>query len=202
MTPHKGIGYVCCVQVKKGRQIKRYLSTRTHTSGTRCTSVTSLTSFVHFLHFPYFLCPRHFLLFHWNEVHKCAIHGCSRYYTATEGSCSCLQRAVTFPLADDLDLGAAGHSTDEVGAAVPPSIATSGRKKIVRGDVVSVSPTIFDGDKPGSYSNKNPERCYGVVQSVRANGLVSVEWENKDVDDVRLKDLKKEPTHTMSYQIY
>ena len=37
MTPHKGIGYVCCVQVKKGRQIKRYLSTRTHTSGIRCT---------------------------------------------------------------------------------------------------------------------------------------------------------------------
>ena len=113
-----------------------------------------------------------------------------------------MQRAVTFPLANDLDLGAAGHSTDEVGAAVPPSIVTSGRKKIERGDVVSVSPTIFDGDKPGSYSEENPERCYGVVRSVRANGLVSVEWENKDVDDVKLKDLKKEPTHTMSYQIY
>jgi translation initiation factor IF-1 len=99
-------------------------------------------------------------------------------------------------------LGAAGHSTDEVGAAVLPSIVTSGRKKIVRGDVVSVCPTIFDGDEPGSYSEDNPERCYGVVQSVRTNGLVSVEWENKDVDDVKLKDLKKEPTHTMSYQIY
>ena len=172
------------------------------TSGTRCTSVTSLTSFVHFLHFPCFLCTRHFLLFLWNEVQKCAIHGCSRYYTATEGSCSCLQRAVTNPLANDLDLGAAGHSTDLVGAAVPPSIVTSRRKKVVRGDVVSVSPTIFDGDKPGSYSKENPERCYGVVRSVRANGLVSVEWENKDVDDVKLKDLKKEPTHTMSYQIY
>ena len=113
-----------------------------------------------------------------------------------------MQRAVTFPLADDLDLGAAGHSTDEVGAAVPLSIATSGRKKIVRGDVVSVAATLFDGDNPGSYSQDNPGRCYGVVRSVRANGLVSVEWENKDVDDVRLKDLKKEPTHTMSYQIY
>ena len=64
--------------------------------------------------------------------------------------------------------------------------------KIGVGDVVSVPATIFDGDEPGSYSDENPERCFGIVESLDEKGLVQVRWTNGDVDGVKLKDLKKE----------
>jgi hypothetical protein len=31
------------------------------------------------------------------------------------------------------------------------------------GDLVSCSPTLFDGNQPGSYSDDHPERCFGIV---------------------------------------
>ena len=58
--------------------------------------------------------------------------------------------------------------------------------------MVSVPATIFDGDDPGSYSDENPERCFGIVESLDEKGLVQVRWTNGDVDGVKLKDLKKE----------
>ena len=57
---------------------------------------------------------------------------------------------------------------------------------------MSASPTIFDGDVPGSFSESFPERFFGIVEAVKANGLVTVRWENDDVNVVKLKDLKRE----------
>ena len=67
-----------------------------------------------------------------------------------------------------------------------------GRTKIGEGDVVSVPAMLFDGDEPGSFPNENPDRCFGVVESVSKNGVVSVRWSDGDVYDVKLKDCKKE----------
>jgi hypothetical protein len=75
---------------------------------------------------------------------------------------------------------------------LPKKKGKVGFVKIVKGDVVSVSPTIFDGDAPGSFSESFPERCFGIVESIKANGLVTVRWENDDVNEVKLKDLKRE----------
>jgi hypothetical protein len=45
------------------------------------------------------------------------------------------------------------------------------------GDIISVSPKLFDGDKPGSYSNENPERQFGVIKRVwKAKKICQVEW--------------------------
>ena len=46
-----------------------------------------------------------------------------------------------------------------------------------RGDAVSVSPEIFDGDKPGSFSKDNPERQLGTIVKVwEGRKLAQVEW--------------------------
>jgi len=74
--------------------------------------------------------------------------------------------------------------------------------KIVKGDVVSVCPTLFDGEKPGSFSMHFPERCFGRVITVHISGLVTVLWENGSKDKVKLTDLKKESTHTLGHAIY
>ena len=45
------------------------------------------------------------------------------------------------------------------------------------GDIVSVSPKIFDGDKPGSYSKDNSDGQYGVIIRVwKAKKICQVEW--------------------------
>ena len=45
------------------------------------------------------------------------------------------------------------------------------------GDIVSVSPKLFDGAKPGSYSKENPERQFGVIKRVwKAKKKCQVEW--------------------------
>ena len=76
------------------------------------------------------------------------------------------------------------------------------RRNITKGDVVSVNATIFDGEEPGSFSRTFPERCYGLVLAVQSNGILSVKWENNDVDDVKLKDLQREKDYVTSYKIY
>ena len=101
-----------------------------------------------------------------------------------------MQSAVPRPLANDL-----GNYYPPVPVSPPPFNTT--RRTLKKGDVVSVSPTIFDGDDPGSYSIKCPERCYGTVQDVKSSGLVAVKWENNDVDEVRLKDLRREKNYVM-----
>ena len=50
----------------------------------------------------------------------------------------------------------------------------TGYVKITKGDVVSAPPTIFDGDEPGSFSEENPGRCFGIVEDAKKNGLVTV----------------------------
>jgi hypothetical protein len=75
---------------------------------------------------------------------------------------------------------------------LPKKKGNAGYGKIAKGDVVSASPTIFDGDVPGSFSESFPERFFGIVEAVKANGLVTVRWENDDVNVVKLKDLKRE----------
>ena len=37
------------------------------------------------------------------------------------------------------------------------------KSPIKKGDWVSASSTVFDGDEPGSYSDAHPERCHGIV---------------------------------------
>ena len=45
------------------------------------------------------------------------------------------------------------------------------------GDIVSVSPKLFDGQKPGSFSKANPERQFGVIKRVwKKKKIVQVEW--------------------------
>ncbi len=44
------------------------------------------------------------------------------------------------------------------------------------GDIVSVSPKLFDGKKPGSFSKANPERQFGVIKRVwKKKKIVQVE---------------------------
>ena len=51
-------------------------------------------------------------------------------------------------------------------------------KKLIKGDVVSIETTRFDGEEPGSYSNGKPDRLCGVVQSNgRKNGTYIVRWD-------------------------
>ncbi len=44
------------------------------------------------------------------------------------------------------------------------------------GDIISVSPKLFDDDKPGSFSKENPERQFGIVKRVwKKKRVVQVE---------------------------
>ena len=65
---------------------------------------------------------------------------------------------------------------------------------IRQGDLVSADATVFDDpEEPGSWSDENPARCFGVVSSITADGKVTVRW-NEDGNelDIKLKDLRKE----------
>jgi hypothetical protein len=45
------------------------------------------------------------------------------------------------------------------------------------GDVISVSPKVFDGSEPGSFSKDNPKRQFGVIKRVwKKKKIVQVEW--------------------------
>ena len=116
-------------------------------------------------------------------------------------SVSCVQSAVHNPMADEHLPGNSVESVSSVSRATATGKIKS-RRNLKVGDVVSVSPTIFDGKEPGSFSQTFPERCYGTVLAVQSDGTVSVEWENKEVDDVKLKDLKRETDYVTSYKIY
>jgi hypothetical protein len=49
--------------------------------------------------------------------------------------------------------------------------------KFNAGDIVSVSPKLFDGDDPGSFSKENPERQFGIIKRVwKAKKIAQVEW--------------------------
>ena len=49
------------------------------------------------------------------------------------------------------------------------------------GDLVSCSPTLFDGETPGSWSKENPKRCLGVVTKRWKQGkLLQVRWNGED----------------------
>ena len=43
-----------------------------------------------------------------------------------------------------------------------------------KGDLVSVPPTVFDGNIPGSFSTGHPGRCFGVVVSDTSQKTVEV----------------------------
>ena len=65
---------------------------------------------------------------------------------------------------------------------------------IRQGDLVSADATVFDDpEEPGSWSDENPARCFGVVSSITADGKATVRW-NEDGNelDIKLKDLRKE----------
>jgi hypothetical protein len=71
------------------------------------------------------------------------------------------------------------------------SYIRKGKGKLVAkvGDLISVSPTIFDGPD-GSYSIKNPSRVFGTVQSISPKGIANVLWvEDGSVNDCKLRDL-------------
>jgi hypothetical protein len=65
-----------------------------------------------------------------------------------------------------------------------------------QGDLVSaaVATAFDDPEEPGSWSDENPDRCFGVVKSsITADGKATVRW-NEDGNelDIKLKDLRKE----------
>ncbi len=67
-----------------------------------------------------------------------------------------------------------------------------GKKVAKVGDLVSASPTIFDGEH-GSFSTKHPERCFGAVESIDSKGIAKVRWvEDSTVDKCKLRDLTVE----------
>jgi hypothetical protein len=71
------------------------------------------------------------------------------------------------------------------------SYIRKGKGKLVAkvGDLISVSPTIFDGPD-GSYSIKNPSRVFGTVQSISPKGIANVLWvEDGSANDCKLRDL-------------
>jgi len=75
---------------------------------------------------------------------------------------------------------------------VPP-VKNFTKWKIRKGDVVSASAQIFDGDEPGSYSDSNPDRCFGQVVAVTKKGLAKVKWSaSEEEQDCRVKDPKLE----------
>jgi hypothetical protein len=62
-----------------------------------------------------------------------------------------------------------------------------------KGDGVSVSAKIFDGDKPGSFSRENPERQLGVIRRVwLGKDVVEVEWLDGSKNLVKIKDVRIE----------
>ncbi len=61
------------------------------------------------------------------------------------------------------------------------------------GDTISVSSTLFDGKKPGSYSKDNPERQFGNVKRVWAGRkLAQIEWLDGSKNLVKFEDLRVE----------
>ena len=50
-----------------------------------------------------------------------------------------------------------------------------------KGDLVSVSLEVFDGDIPGQYSHYHPDRCYGVIsKGSDDSGVCEVIWVGDD----------------------
>ena len=66
-----------------------------------------------------------------------------------------------------------------------------GNARIGIGDMVSIPSTAFDGDVPGSYSERILEPCFGKVLEME-NGVVNVEWLDGSKDKVKQRDLKLE----------
>jgi len=66
------------------------------------------------------------------------------------------------------------------------------------GDLVSCSPTVFDGNQPGSFSGDHPERCFGVGIKTEDKGrLLTVNWSmvgesGEDVSEILSLDVKVE----------
>jgi hypothetical protein len=83
-------------------------------------------------------------------------------------------------------------TTDEIHKTKPKSILKPGRRSAKVGDLISVSPEIFDGDTPGSYSKQYPDRVYGTVKAIAKNGLATVIWvEDGSANDCKIKDLMR-----------
>jgi hypothetical protein len=61
------------------------------------------------------------------------------------------------------------------------------------GDAVSAMAEIFDGDRPGSYSKKNPGKAFGVVVKTGfKKKVVQVKWSDDSKNLVKVDDLKLE----------
>jgi hypothetical protein len=61
------------------------------------------------------------------------------------------------------------------------------------GDAISVTPQLFDGDKPGSYSKDNPKRQFGTVVKVFARKRIAqIEWIDGSKHMVKIEDLRVE----------
>jgi hypothetical protein len=80
----------------------------------------------------------------------------------------------------------------------PPKNKVKGKNQrprfgLKKGDAVSVSPKIFDGDKPGSFSKDNPERQLGTIVRVwEDRKLPQVEWIDGSKNLYRYDQLKIE----------
>lgn len=62
-------------------------------------------------------------------------------------------------------------------------------QKIGKGDYVSIPASAFDGTEPGSFSDTHPSPVYGKVKSMRKDGLATVDWNDGDTTEARMKDL-------------
>ncbi len=74
----------------------------------------------------------------------------------------------------------------------PKKTKFKGTKVAKVGDLISVPATFFDNE-PGSISSKYPERCFGAVEAVCAEGLARVRWiEDNTIDECNVRDLTVE----------
>jgi hypothetical protein len=91
-------------------------------------------------------------------------------------------------------------TTDEVkddNDVIPEKKAKMSNKKVTskirKDDHVSCAATLFDGVEKGSYSDDNPDRCFGIVQRVKKNGVVLVKWDiGGETWPVNKRDLRLE----------
>jgi hypothetical protein len=71
----------------------------------------------------------------------------------------------------------------------PKKTKLTGTKVAKVGDWISAPATIFDNE-PGSFSSKYPERCFGAIEAICADGLARVRWvADNTIDKCKVRDL-------------
>jgi hypothetical protein len=77
-------------------------------------------------------------------------------------------------LVSDINLPSQNRNISPAPIVTEDSVENNDALGFKVGQRVSVSPTCFDGNVPGRYSNTHPERCKGIITAELANGNIKV----------------------------